>query len=377
MNYIFTCGGTGGHINPAIAVADAIKKKDASANILFIGNEGGMEAELVPKAGYRIEFVRVSGIKRSISLQNARAVLLTLAATRKCKRIIRDFKPDAVMGTGGYVCYPMLRAASDRGVFTAVHESNAIPGLAVRMLKKRMDRIYVNFSECAEALGKSDKILRTGNPQRIGINPEMREKYRNELGISGRYRYVILSFGGSLGARTINTEMLKLMRELSSKHPEVLHVHATGKGSYSAFFEEMKRLGIDKCKNLKVGEYIFDMPKWMNSADAVVCRAGAMTLSELATAGRASVLIPSPNVVDGHQLKNAKAFEKGGAAFLAEENEVSLSAVPELVKTLLFDKKVRLQMEENARKFSFGDASGVIAEDMLSIIRSRKKHDFL
>ncbi len=373
MNCIFTCGGTGGHINPAIAVADAVRQKDRNSKILFIGNEGGMEEALVARAGYDIELLKLSGIRRRISPQNVKAVLQALSATEKCKRIIRLFAPDAVIGTGGYVCYPMLRAAARLKVFTAVHESNAIPGLAVRVLKKHMDRIYVNFAECAESLGMGEKTLRTGNPQRGGIDPEMRDKYRLELGITGNYRYVILSFGGSLGAETVNAEMLKLMKNFSSLHPEILHIHSAGKGGAEKFREEMTRSGLNKCRNLRVSEYIYDMPKWINSADAVICRAGAMTLSELASAGRASVLIPSPNVVDDHQYKNAKAFENGGAAFLVTETEESLKTVPELVKTVLFDKKLREQMEKNARKFSFGDASSVIAEDIIRAVKERKR----
>ncbi len=372
MNYIFTCGGTGGHINPAIAIADAIKKKDKNAKILFVGNAGGMEGTLVPNAGYDIDFLHLSGIRRSISPQNAKAVFLALKAMKKCNKLVREFKPDAVIGTGGYVCYPMLCAAAKQGVFTAVHESNAIPGLAVKVLKNKMDRIYVNFSECATALGADKKILRTGNPQRKGIDPEMREQLRDKLGVSGIYRYVILSFGGSLGAETVNSEMLRLMKEFSSRHSEILHVHATGKGGHDQFVSKMRALGIDNCKNLNVNEYIFNMPEWINAADVVICRAGAMTLSELASAGRASILIPSPNVVDDHQYKNASAFSNGGAAFVARETEEELKAIPELVKTIILDKKVRSQMEKNAKKFDLGDASFIIAEDVISNARETK-----
>ncbi len=374
MNYIITCGGTGGHINPAIAIADSLKEKDKSANILFVGNEGGMESTLIPKAEYPIKFVNVSGISRKLTPKNAISVIKALKASTKCSKYIKDFSPDAVIGTGGYVCYPMLRAASKAKIFTAVHESNAIPGLAVRLLKNRMDRIYVNFSESGELLGKSNKILRTGNPQRAGIDPKNREMQRAELGITGKYRYVILSFGGSLGAETVNREMLRLMKSFTSHHPEILHVHATGKLGFEAFMSHVQSSELKDLKNILVSEYIYNLPEWINCADAVICRAGAMTLSELAAAGRASILIPSPNVVDNHQFKNAKAFENAGAAFTVIEEENDLKRIPELVKTILFDRKIRASMEENAIKFALGDASGVIANDIISCVKRRKSH---
>ncbi len=373
MNYILTCGGTGGHINPAVAIADALKEKDKSAKILFVGNEGGMESTLVPKAGYSIKFVNVSGISRKLSPQNAVSVIKALNATRKCKKIIKEFSPDAVIGTGGYVCFPMLWAGSKAGVFTAVHESNAIPGLAVKLLKNRMDRIYINFRESGELLGNGDKILRTGNPQRAGIDPRSRERHRTELGISGKYRYVILSFGGSLGAETVNREMLELMKSFTAHHPEVLHVHATGRLGFDDFMSKIQNSELKGRKNIKIFEYIYELPKWINCADVVICRAGAMTLSELASAGRASVLIPSPNVVDNHQFKNARAFENAGASFAVSEVESDLKRIPELVKTILLDKKIRTSMEENAKKFAFGDASSIIANDIIACAKGIKK----
>ncbi len=365
MNYIFTCGGTGGHINPAIAIADAIKEKDKNAKILFVGNKGGMESELVRKAGYPIEFINVRGISRKLSLSNLDAVIKALNATRKCKKIFSDFQPHAVIGTGGYVCYPMLSASAGKS-FTAVHESNAIPGLAVKLLKNRVDKVYVNFDECARLLGVPEKTLRTGNPQRSGIEPSERGELRKKLGITGSYRHVIVSFGGSLGAETINREMLKLMERYSLKHPEILHIHATGKPGYSDFMQEFTEIGLDKYRNIRVSEYIFDMPHWINSSDLVICRAGAMTLSELASAGRAAILIPSPNVVDNHQYKNAKAFEDAGAAFLVSEDENDLLRIPELAETLLSDRRLRTQMEQNSSKFAFRDASCVIANDIVA-----------
>ncbi len=375
MNYILSCGGTGGHINPAIAIADALRKKDSSAKILFVGNEGGMEAELVPKAEYPIKFINVSGISRKITPKNAISVIKALNATKKCTKIIEEFSPDAVIGTGGYVCYPMLRAASKANIFTAVHESNAIPGLAVKLLKNRMDRIYVNFKESGELLGNGEKILRAGNPQRTGIDPQNRQALRTELGITGKYRYVILSFGGSLGAETVNREMLKLMKSFTSLHTEVLHVHATGKNGFDEFMSNFQASNLKNCKNIRIFKYIFNLPEWINSADVVVCRAGAMTLSELASAGRASVLIPSPNVVDNHQFKNAKAFENAGASFALEENENELARIPELIKTVIFDKKIRVSMEENAKKFAFGDSSSVIANDIITLAKHKKAHN--
>lgn len=373
MRIIVTGGGTGGHINPAIAIADALRQTDKDCEILFVGTPSGMENRLVVEAGYPIWHIDVEGIRRSLSIRNAFAAVKAIRAVGKAREIIKKFRPDAAVGTGGYVCYPMIRACSDMGIYTALHESNAIPGLAVRVLKKRTDRIFVNFPECIEALGVPEKTLRCGNPLRKGLERTKRAELREKYGITGRYRYVILSFGGSLGASALNTGALDVMERLSSKRGEILHVHACGRNGQREFFERFCALGLDKCKNIRASEYISDMPEWMNVADVVVSRSGAMTLSEIASAGRASVLIPSPNVVDDHQYKNAKAFSDAGAAYLVTEGSEDMSRLPEIVDTVLSDRRVRFKMEERASAFDVPNAGRTIAEEILKGIEEKKR----
>ncbi len=365
MRVIFAGGGTAGHINPAIAIADSIRKMDAKSEILFIGTKGGMENRLCAEAGYPVWHIDVCGIKRKICFDNVKALYKAFTATSKAKKMIEKFRPDAVIGTGGYICYPVVRAASSMGVFTALHESNAIPGMAVKMLKNKVDRIYVNFEECAGLLGGGKNIIRSGNPMRThSLN---REKTREELDIAGKYRYVLLSFGGSLGAETINRECLKLMKNFTSKRTDIFHIHAVGKNGYPEFCRNFSEQGLSGCKNISIREYIYDMPKWLTAADLVICRSGAMTLSEIAASGRASILIPSPNVTDNHQYKNAKAFSDAGAAYTLCEGSPELDRLSELAETVLSDKKVREKMEENAKTFDFPGAAEMIAGEIFKL----------
>ena len=374
MRIIVSGGGTAGHITPAIAIADKLKELDEGCEIVFVGSRNGMENKLVPRAGYPIWQLDVKGIKRKLSLDNFKAVWQTVKAVKRSKELIRDFKPDAVLGTGGYVCYPILKAAADMGVYTALHESNAIPGLAVRMLKKRADKIFVSFEECARTLNVGEKALVTGNPVKNASQELSREQAREKLGMNGRYRYLLISFGGSLGAKTVNACALEVMDKLSTRRADILHIHAYGKNDASEFFEEFKRRGYDKYKNIVVNEYIYDMPIYMRAADAVMCRSGAMTLAELASSGIASVLIPSPNVTANHQYKNAIAFENVGAAFVVDEKKGS---APEqalgYVSAIISDKELRQNMSRRALELAHPNASETIASEILRGVKQKRE----
>ncbi len=372
MRVIFAGGGTAGHINPAIAVADAVCELEKNSEILFIGTKKGLENRLCAEAGYPLWHIEVSGIKRSFSLDNVKAAVKALKATGRARQMIEKFRPDAVVGTGGYICYPVIKAASRLGIYTALHESNAIPGMAVKMLKNKADKIFVNFKECGELLGGGDNIIRSGNPMRK--NEGDRKSIREELLITGRYRYVLLSFGGSLGAETVNREILNLMERFSSRRNDVFHLHAAGKAGYGEFFKAFSERGLNECKNICVKEYIYDMPKWLTAADLVISRSGAMTLSEIASSGRASILIPSPNVTDNHQYKNAKAFSDAGAAYTLCEGTDELSRLSELAETVLSDRRVREKMEENARRFDFPGAAEMIARDLINNKNASKQN---
>ena len=376
MRVLMTGGGTGGHVNPALAIANTIKRNDPTAEIAYVGTKRGIEAKLVPAAGYPLHFVEIQGMRRSLSLSNLKTLYLTLTSPGKAKKIIKEFKPDLVVGTGGYVSWPVVKAASQMGIPCALHESNAVPGVAVKMLARAVDRIYLNFEETGAELPCKEKILRVGNPLQHTFASLTREEARAHLGIPDKYKYCILSYGGSMGAERLNAAVLRLMRDFTAKHPEVLHLHATGsieKELCGGWFTEM---GLDKYENIRLVEYIYDMPYQMAAADLVICRAGAMTVSELAMSGKCAVFIPSPNVTNNHQYKNARVLVDAGAASLFEEKELETTEAAPLtarVAHLLSDAGAaeRAAMSESIRAFAVPDANKRIYLDLVSLVNNR------
>lgn len=378
MRVLITGGGTGGHVNPALAIANTIKQNDHDAVIAYVGTKRGIENKLVPKAGYPMYYVDVKGIKRSLSPSNIKAAYLALTSPIKAKKIIREFKPDIVVGTGGYVSWPVVKAASQMGIPTALHESNAIAGVAVKMLQKSVDRIYLNFEKTGESLScDRAKLMKVGNPILGGFSSMTREEARKKLGIPDKYKYVILSYAGSMGAEKVNDAVLCLMREFTAKHPEVYHIHATGSIELELCTSQFKEMGLDKCENIELCEYIYDMPVRMAAADITINRAGAMTISELAATGKCSIFIPSPNVAENHQYKNAKVLSDAGAAALFEEKELTDGAKPliEEVEKLLSDggEKLRAERSEKIRQFAVSDANKLIYNDLVKLAQSGKK----
>lgn len=376
MRVLMTGGGTGGHVNPALAIANTIMKKDPSSVIEYVGTERGIESKLVPKAGYPIHYVNVRGLRRSISLSNIKAFYLALKSPHDAKKIIREFKPDVVIGTGGYVSWPVVKAASKMGIPTALHESNAIAGVAVKMLQNNVDRIYLNFEETGKTLTcDCSKLMRVGNPVMNGFNALTREEARRELGIPDSYRYVLLSYAGSMGAEKVNDAVLCLMKEFTSKHPEVYHVHATGAIEKELCFSQFREMGLDQYRNIELCEYIYDMPLKMAAADLTINRAGAMTVSELAITGKPAIFIPSPNVAENHQYKNAKVLADAGAACLFEEKELADGARPliDKVSHLLSDdgEEDRLSMGRKVVRFAVSDSNDIIYDDIVKLVKTR------
>jgi UDP-N-acetylglucosamine--N-acetylmuramyl-(pentapeptide) pyrophosphoryl-undecaprenol N-acetylglucosamine transferase len=267
-----------------------------------------------------------------------------------------------------------MKAAADLKIPTALHESNSIPGVAIKMLAKHVDRIFINFEATKEKFPEQykDKIIRVGNPLRPEFLTLDSKITRDKLGISGKYEKFILSCGGSMGAERINEAVLALMRDYTSKHPEILHLHATGSIEYEASKAMFKEYGLDAYDNLKLVEYIYDMPEQMAAADIVINRAGAMTLSELAILRKRTILIPSPNVTDNHQYKNAHELERAGAAVLIEESNLNVECLKEAVKKLLFDPKSDA-MCENIATFACTDAEKKIFNDITELVKNSKK----
>lgn len=375
MRVLLTGGGTGGHVNPALAIAGTIKQNDPDAVIAYVGTKRGIENKLVAKAGYPMYHVEVRGIKRSLSPSNIRAAYLALTSPAKAKRVIREFRPDIVIGTGGYACWPVVKAAASMGIPTALHESNAIAGVAVRMLQSRVDRIWLNFEKTAETINPKyrGKLLHVGNPLSGSFRSVSKEDARRALGIVGKYEKMILSYGGSMGAEKVNDAAIELMKRYSSKHPGTLHVHATGSIEYGICTEIFRREGLDAYPNIELLEFIYDMPVRMAAADLVVCRAGAMTVSELAMQKKCAVFIPSPNVAENHQYKNAKVLADADAAFLFEEKELAenpglIADVAEEILSPGGSERAE-RMSENISAFATPDANRLIYEDVLKLLK--------
>ena len=372
MRVIVTGGGTSGHVNPALAIANSIKKNIPDSEIIFVGTGRGIENKLVPKEGYKLYHVEISGIKRSLSLSNIKSLYLALTSPIKARRLIREFKPDVVVGTGGYVCWPVMKAAADMKIPTVLHESNSIPGVAIKMLAKFVDLIFVNFEATIDKFPEKyrNKIVRVGNPLKPEFLKLSYKEAREKLGIDGKYEKFILSCGGSMGAEKVNEASLRLMSEYTSKHPEILHLHATGAIEYEAATDTFKKLGLDKHENIKLVEYIYDMPLQMAAADALISRAGAMTLSELAILGKAAVLIPSPNVTDNHQYKNAHELEAANAAVLIEERELESDRLIKEVDALLKSDKAAV-LSENIKRFACPDAEKQIFDGICRLVNKK------
>ena len=368
MRVLMTGGGTGGHVYPALAIASVIKQNDPSSEIAFVGTPSGMENKLVGAAGYKMYHVDVKGFRRSLSLKNLKAMYLALVSPGKAKAIIRDFMPDIVIGTGGYVSWPILVAAAKMGVPCAVHESNAVPGLTVRKLAAYVDRVYVNYAESIEMLSHKEKALRVGCPLRLDFEATDKQTARKLLGIEPN-QHMILSFGGSLGAEQVNFAMLDFMEDYVQYHPEVVHVHATGSIEWEIATGILKERGLDRKPNIRFVEYIHDMPLQMAAADVVICRSGANTISELALLKKAALFIPSPNVTDNQQFKNANTIAQKGGALLIEEKDITREKMRALILQALEDETMQKRMGERINSFAVVDANQRIYEDICHLIR--------
>ena len=368
MRVLLTGGGTAGHINPALAIAETILRNAPGSVIEFVGVAGGKEDELIPLAGYKLHHVKSTALQGSKGLERLKA--LTLAATSpylpSTVSIIKKFKPDIVIGTGGYACWPIMAAAARMGIPTALHESNAYPGLTIRSLKSKVDRIWINFPEAAAAFGNSPKVVCVGNPILQDFSTVDRNEARAKLGI-GKDQKLILSFGGSNGAGKLNSAIIDFMKSTVAKDKNLIHVHASGKLNYEDSLKLFSDAGLEKAENCILRPYIYDMPLQMAAADLVIARAGAMTLSELALMQKACVLVPSPNVSEDHQYKNAKALADANAATLIEEKEFEHGALGKSVCTLLASKELLCEHQKNIASFAQKDACQNIWQDIVRL----------
>lgn len=373
MKILFACGGTAGHINPAIAIANYLKDKDPDTEVLFAGNPNGMEAKIVPKAGYAFEPIRVLGIQRHLSARNIKnnikALWFLAGSSARAKKIIDGFKPDIVMGCGGYVSGPVVRKAALMGYKTIAMENNALPGVTTKLLAKYVDKILLDVEESKKYLPADKEYVVTGNPVRQEIFTEDRKAARDFYNVGDKI--CLLSFGGSLGAQRLNEAVADLMA-WHLREREFVHIH--GSGSYygpSYYFDLLKEKGIDaeKHNNLIIREYINDMPRCLAAADLVISRCGAITLAEIRAAGKASVLIPSPNVAENHQYHNAMVLANHGAAVVIEEKDLTGESLCEAVKKLTDNPAEIARLSANAKALAVPDANERIRKEILELYR--------
>ena len=372
MNFLFTCGGTAGHINPALAVAGILRDRMPDCGILFVGANGKMETDLVPRAGYDIVTVEVTNIHRSLKpseiAYNFRSLHNARQATKDARKIIEDFKPDIAIGTGGYVCYPVLKAAAQLGIPTIVHESNAVPGLTTKMLAGAVDRILVGFEESKQHYSEQDTVVVTGTPVRGAFTACSKAEAKRQLGLDPE-KPLVVSVWGSLGASYMNEIMTAFITRAAVTDAPFALIHSAGRNGY----EKMHTALLEKCPadlaahGMDVRPYIYDMPLVMDAADLVLCRAGASTLAELTCIGKPAILIPSPNVTNNHQERNARVLEHAGGAKVLLEGAFTADDLYNLVSDLLSDPAQLAQMAENMRAAGTADAAERIADLVLKL----------
>ena len=375
MNVIFTCGGTGGHINPAIAVAKLLRERSPNSSILFVGADDGMETKLVPREGFELRTLTISNFQRKLTPQgiahNFRTIRTIRRALQRADEIIDQFKPDVILGTGGYASFPMLRQGARRHIPTAVHESNAVPGLTTKMVAKGAERILVNFEESREQYENPERVVVTGMPVRPEFLYTTREAAREALGLDNRP--LVVSCWGSLGAREMNKKITDFfVREIADGEPWN-HIHATGSFGWRWMPQYVKEAGVDLSEHpsIDLREYIYDMPLLMAAADLVICRGGAATISEVAASATPFIIVPSPNATNNHQEKNARLLEGRGAAEVLLERDCYGGRLYETAQKLLKDQERRSAMRSALRQVAVVDAAEQIYSVLLELAKSQ------
>ncbi len=373
MKVLLAGGGTGGHINPALAIAGIIKAHRPDAEFLFAGTPNGMEAKLVPQAGYQLAHIKVAGFQRKLTLENigrnAKAVWYLAGSGVRAKQIIKEFNPDIAIGTGGYVAGPVIRMAAKMGIPTAIHEQNAYPGVTNKLLAREVDHVMLTVKDALKYFDSGSlRYTVTGLPVRAELMRKSKAQARAELGFDDSF--CILSFGGSLGAGCINETMAEVLKWHTSKGLAINHIHGYGGMGKETFPQKMQEYGIPmKNSRVRVSEYINDMDTCMAAADLVVCRSGASVLAELEALGKPSILIPSPIVTGNHQFHNANVLGKAGAAIVIEQKDVTSEDIISRIEALYQDRAKLQSMAQSAASLAVKDTENRIWNVVDSLIK--------
>ena len=372
MRVIIAAAGTAGHINPAISIANKIKEEETNSEITFIGTNRGLENDLVPRAGYKLRTIDAFGLSKEISLENFKRIYKTYKGISEAKKIIKEFKPDIVIGTGGYICGPVVIAAKKCNVPILLHESNAFPGKAVKMLAKKVDTILVSFEDAKCRIKNCKKVVYTGTPvkmkkQNYGINEKL--NIIKEIGLN-ETKPIVLIFGGSQGAQKINEALLNIIKEKKNKDYQI--IWATGPKQYDFIKQKLTDLeiNINNISNCKIVPYIYNMEEIENISDLVVARSGAMTITEIANLSKPSILIPLPNVSNNHQMYNAKVLENVDAAKIIINNELTAENLNSSIEEIVLNKQKCNKMGQNAGKLANIDVESKIYKEIELLVKN-------
>ena len=371
MRVIVAAAGTAGHINPGLAIANKIKEEEPDSEIIFIGTKRGLENDLVPRAGYELKTIEAYGLSKKISIENFKKMYATLMATGKARKIIKEFKPDIIVGAGGYICGPVVWAAKKEKIPVVLHESNAFPGKAVKMLAPKVNTVLISFEEARSRIPKARNIVCTGTPVKISkkeYTVDEKNKILNSLKIKEDLP-IVLIFGGSQGAQKINEAVIGILENQMNKDYQI--IWATGPKQFEIIKKELsdKKIDIENVKNAKILPYIYNMEEIMNISNIIVARSGAMTITEISNLGKPSILIPLPNVSQDHQLYNAKVLENVGAAKIILNNELKKENLEEEIEKIIKTPKLMQDMEEKALSKSVKNVQEKIYKEIEKLVR--------
>ena len=371
MKVVIAAAGTGGHINPGIAIANKIKKENKNAQITFIGTNRGLENDLVLRAGYKLKQIEAYGINRKMSIQNFKNMIKTLRSFKSAKKIIKEINPDLVIGTGGYICGPTILAAKKYKIPTMLHESNAFPGMSVKLLANKVDIVLVGFEDAKSRLKKAKKVVVTGTPSKIKkvqLTKEQEEEVKKQYDIKNNLP-IVLIFGGSQGAKSINNALIDIIQNKLNTNYQI--IWAVGQKQYDIVRETLKSIGlnINNIKNTKIVPYIYNMEDVMNLADLIIARSGAMTITEVAKVGKPAIFIPFPFATENHQEYNAKVLENEGAAKIILDKDLNKETLTSSLNEMLKDIEKLLEMGQNANKVAVQNVEEKIYEEIEKLVK--------
>lgn len=371
MKVVIAAAGTGGHINPGIAIANKIKKESSSSEIIFIGTNRGLETDLVPRSGYELKTIEAYGIERKISIENIKNIFKTLKSKKEVEKILLKFKPDIVVGTGGYICIPTILAAKKLNIPTILHESNAYPGVSVKLLSKKVNTVLVAFEDAKERLPKAKRIVITGTPtkiKKVNLTDEQKLEMKKQLGIKNDIP-IILIFGGSQGAKSINTSIMDILKNKMNTDYQI--IWAVGPKQFDIIKDSLKQdnTDINNVQNAKIVPYIYNMEEIMNLSDVIISRSGAMTITEIAITGKPAIFIPFPFATENHQEYNAKVLENAEAAKIILDKDLNSKILNDEIHNLLKDKVVLKKMGNNAEKVATKNVEDKIYEEIIKLVK--------